>query len=286
MSKASKRYHNRVAKKYDAIYDDTYWQFHDAVTWELVKPYLPTDANARCLDIGCGTGKWGLKLMKSGYAVTFGDNSPAMVGEVRGKLAEMGAAESDAAGSIPPGSQTGRPGSKADACEALEVDIAHMAGVEGALFDLVLGMGDPLSMCSSPQRAANELYRVAAPGGVVVATADNRLSAAAAYLSRGDIDGLSALLKNGRTRWITSDAAEQFELHTFTPTGLRKLFERSGFEVVSVLGKTVLPIREHRELLEDRKVFRQLVKLELDLCRDPHHAAKAGHLQITAKRPG
>lgn len=278
MSKASKRYHNRVAKKYDAIYEDAYWQFHDAVTWELVKPYLPKDANARCLDIGCGTGKWGLKLMKSGYPVTFGDSSPAMVGEVRGKLDEMGVGVGVVGGD-------GLEDSRGARAEALEVDIASMGALESAVYDLILAMGDPLSMCSDPQKAANELYRVTQPGGTVVATADNRLSAAAAYLSRGDVDGLSSLLKKGRTRWVTSDAAEQFELHTFAPGGLRKLFERSGFEVVSVLGKTVLPIREHREMLEDRKVFRQLVKLELDLCRDPLHAAKAGHLQITARRP-
>src|SRR4051812_13355199 len=86
----SVKYHNRVARQYDAIYDDDYWRFHDEVTWHRVKPHLPRDANARCLDLGCGTGKWGLKLLKSGFHTTFVDHSPAMVGEVRGKLGELG----------------------------------------------------------------------------------------------------------------------------------------------------------------------------------------------------
>ena len=265
VSKASKRYHNRVAKKYDAIYDDVYWQFHDAVTWELVKPLLPTDANARCFDVGCGTGKWGFKLMKSGYRVLFGDHSPAMVGEVRGKL------DDDP--------------KLAEKAEAVEADIARMPQVESGAFALTLGMGDPISMCFDPQQAANELFRVTRPGGVVVVTADNRMSAADAYLNRGDIDGLSKLLKTGRTHWLTGDASEQFTLHTFTPGELQKLFERSGFEVLSVVGKTVLPIREHRDQLEDRDTYRRLLKLELSLNRDPLLASRAGHLQIAARRP-
>ena len=44
----SERYHNRVARQYDAIYDDPYWAFHDELTWRSIKPHLPRDANAAC----------------------------------------------------------------------------------------------------------------------------------------------------------------------------------------------------------------------------------------------
>ena len=200
----SVRYHNRVAKKYDAIYDDAYWRFHDEVTWHAVKPHLPTDANARCLDLGCGTGKWGLKAQKSGYSVTFVDHAPAMVGEVRGKLDALGG--------------------RAAGCEAVVADIADMPAVPSEAFALTLAMGDPLSICSDPARAAAEMFRCCAAGGVVIATADNRLAAADAYFARGDAAGLEALLKTGRTRWVTGAESEQFELHTFSPGELRKLF--------------------------------------------------------------
>ena len=70
-NQASRRYHDRVARRYDAIYDDPYWAFHDELTWRAVKPHLPRDANAACCDLGCGTGKWGLKLLKGGYPTTF-----------------------------------------------------------------------------------------------------------------------------------------------------------------------------------------------------------------------
>ena len=74
---ASRRYHDRVARQYDSIYDDPYWAFHDELTWRLVKPHLPRDLTAACCDLGCGTGKWGLKLLKSGFATTFVDSSAA-----------------------------------------------------------------------------------------------------------------------------------------------------------------------------------------------------------------
>src|SRR5688572_32649214 len=70
----SRRYHDRVARQYDSIYDDPYWAFHDELTWRSVKPHLPRDVTAECADLGCGTGKWGLKLLKSGFATTLVDH--------------------------------------------------------------------------------------------------------------------------------------------------------------------------------------------------------------------
>ncbi|HEX8915766.1 MAG TPA: class I SAM-dependent methyltransferase, partial [Humisphaera sp.] len=87
---ASRRYHDRVARQYDAIYDDPYWHFHDELTWRMVKPFLPRDAAAACCDLGCGTGKWGLKLLKSGFPTTFVDNAAAMVEEARKHTEAMG----------------------------------------------------------------------------------------------------------------------------------------------------------------------------------------------------
>jgi ubiquinone/menaquinone biosynthesis C-methylase UbiE len=255
----SVRYHNRVARKYDGIYDNLYWRFHDDLTWHAVRPHLPTDATARCLDLGCGTGKWGLKLQKSGFATTFVDHAPAMIGEVRGKIANPD--------------------------DAIVGDIVDLPMLPGEAFALTLAMGDPLSICSDPPAAAGEMFRTCQPGGVVIATADNRTAAPTAYLERGDLDGLEDFLRTGRTSWVTSAVAEQFPLATFTPAGLRKLFEAAGFEVLKVTGNTVLPIRRFRELLEDKAAYKRLLKLELDLQKDPSTAAAAGHLQITARRP-
>lgn len=262
---ASRRYHDRVARQYDAIYDDPYWHFHDELTWRLVKPYLPRDASAACCDLGCGTGKWGLKLLKSGFAVTFVDHSAGMVGQAKEKAEELGA--------------------KAKRATFTVADIVEMPDVPSDAFDLVVAMGDPLSICSDPTRAAAEMRRITRPGGHVIATADNKLAALDHYVERGNLDALEEFVHTGRTQWLTADERERFELTTFTPASLRKLFERAGMEVVDLAGKTIIPVRQNKHLFTHPDAVHRLLRLEAEASKDPAAAARAGHLQIVARRP-
>jgi ubiquinone/menaquinone biosynthesis C-methylase UbiE len=261
---ASRRYHDRVARQYDAIYDDPFWEFHDELTWRRIKPWLPRDANARCADLGCGTGKWGLKLLKSGFATTFVDHAAAMIEQVRPKLAAMGPRQSK--GTL------------------IVADIVEMPAVPSDAFDLVLAMGDPLSICSDARRAVREMARISRQGGVVIATADNKLAAIDHYVQIGSLDALEEFVEHGRTNWLTADEREQFELTTFTPAGLRKLFESNGFEIVEIIGKTVIPVRQNKRLLEDRAAVDRLLKMEMELAKDPAAAGRCGHLQVVAKK--
>jgi ubiquinone/menaquinone biosynthesis C-methylase UbiE len=261
----SRRYHDRVARQYDAIYEDPYWLFHDQLTWKLLKPHLPRNLSAHCADLGCGTGKWGLKLLKTGFATTFLDSSAAMIEQTRAKLDALGAKASKA---------------------TLHVgDIVAMPMLADSTFALLIAMGDPLSICSDPQAAANEMFRILAPGGITIATADNKLAAIDHYIDRGNLDALEQFIRTSKTHWLTQDEREQFELTTFTPQSLRKLFERSGLEIVSLAGKSILPIRQNRKLLEAPDALDRLLKLELELSKDPAAAARAGHLQIVARKP-
>ncbi len=263
-SAASRRYHDRVARRYDSIYDDAYWGFHDEITWRAIKPHLPREMPAACLDLGCGTGKWGLKLLKSGFDTTFVDHSAAMVEKTRRKVEEMG--------------------HRGERATLLVADIVDLSALPGGHFALTVAMGDPLSICSDAQRAAREMHRLATQGGVVIATADNKLAALEHFAARGDVDALESFVRTSRTQWLTADERERFELTMFTPQTLRKLFERVGFEVLSVLGKTILPIRKHQQLLEEPAAVRRLLDLEESLAADPSSAAIASHLQIVARR--
>lgn len=266
MSKAhpSKRYHDRVAHQYDRMYDDVYWAFHDEITWHTVRKHLPSDLSAPCLDLGCGTGKWGLKLLKTGLPTTFLDHSPGMIDQAK--------LNADALGP------------KAKKAAFLVGDIIDLAPLPADHFALTLAMGDPLSICTDPQRAAREMHRVSRPGGIVVATADSKLAALDHYVERGDIDALEEFVRTGRTHWLTSDKEERFELHTFTPDSLRKLFERAGFEVIRIEGKTILPVRKNQPIFEKPQAMQRLVRLEQELARDPSAAARASHLQVTARK--
>lgn len=261
---ASRRYHDRVARQYDSIYEDPFWEFHDELTWRAIKPHLPRNQSAECADMGCGTGKWGLKLLKSGFGVAFVDSAAAMVEQVRHKLPAMGG--------------------RADRATLMVGDIIDLSQLENDRFELIVAMGDPLSICSDPARAAREFYRISKPGGTVIATADNKLAAIDHFIERGNLDALEEFIMSGQTQWLTQDPRERFELTTFTPLSLRKLFERSGFEVIEVLGKTILPVRQNKKLMESPDAIERLLRLEDELSKDPASAARASHLQIVARK--
>jgi ubiquinone/menaquinone biosynthesis C-methylase UbiE len=259
----SRRYHDRVARQYDAIYDDPYWHFHDELTWRMIKPHLPRDQSAACADLGCGTGKWGLRLLKSGFATTFVDHAAAMIEQARAKVEELGP--------------------KGKRATLLTANIVEMPSVPSDTFALVVAMGDPLSICSDPRRAAREMHRIAAPGGVVIATADNKLAALDHFVDRGNLDELEDFVQSSRTHWLTADQREQFELKTFTPMTFRKLFESAGFEVLLVSGKPIIPVRQNKLLFTKPDAIERLLRIEQQLSKDPSAATRAGHLQIVAR---
>ena len=132
-------------------------------------------------------------------------------------------------------------------------------------------------------RAMKEIRRVLVDGGVLVATLDNKLSAIEFYLEQGDPRELSKFLRDGRTHWLTKDAAEQFEITTFAPDELRRLVEAGGFEVLDMVGKTVLPMRHYRQLLADSESRRAWAKVEKSLCRDSAAIGRTSHLQVACR---
>jgi hypothetical protein len=119
---------------------------------------------------------------------------------------------------------------------------------------------------------------------MIVATADNKLAALDHFVERGNLDALEQFVRSSQTQWLTNDERERFELTTFTPATLRKLFERSGFEVLDVAGKPIIPVRDNKFLLTHPYAVERLLRLESELAKDPAAAARAGHLQIIARR--
>ena len=54
--------------------------------------------------------------------------------------------------------------------------------------------------------------------------------------------------------------------------------------MLEVGGKTILPVRQNKALLEQPGAVERLLRLEQELSKDPTTAARAGHLQIVARR--
>jgi len=257
------RYHDRVARRYDASYEDAFWQWHDALTWEALRPFLPSTHAAATLDLGCGTGKWALRLLHSGYTVTCVDVSGPMLEQARRKIEAVG--------------RTGR-------AAFLQADLCDLAELPDESFDLAVALGDPIGCTQSPLRALKQIRRKLRPAGVLVATLDNRLAALDHYLEQRDVSALDTFLRTGRTHWLTADPDERFPIWTYTPAQAVGLFAKSGFEVVDMMGKTVLPMRYHRDLLTDVRARRVLTRLEMRLSREPAAVGRAPHIQIAARR--
>lgn len=261
---AARKYHDRVAGLYDHSYDDAYWQWNDALTWGYVKTHMPSDQSSRVLDLGCGTGKWGLKLAKSGYAVTFLDLSPKMLDQARRKCRDMG---------------------EEDRHEFVQADIIDLAALEDESFALCVAFGDPIGCASAPLRAMKEIRRVLTPGGTLIASLDNKFAALDYYLEKGDIDAMAKFVKGGVTHWLTSRDEEQFDIHTFSPAGIRRLVEKSGLDLIDLCGRTVLQMRRYRELLESPQTRRTLSDIEKRLCHDEAAMGRASHFQFVCRKP-
>jgi len=129
---ANQKYHDRVAGKYEQIYSDVYWQWHDALTWDHIKRFLPANLATAVLDLGCGSGKWGRKLLKSGYAVTFVDLSAKMVDEARKHVLEAGTE------------------SRAD---FLQADLMDLSALPADHFGFAVALGEPLGSTDEPLKA-------------------------------------------------------------------------------------------------------------------------------------
>jgi len=259
---AVQKYHDRVAGRYDESYDDEFWQWHDGLTWDYLKPFLPRDMSAPVLDLGCGTGKWGAKLVKSGYRVTFVDISAPMLDQARRKIAEMG--------------------TEARA-EFVHADLCNLSALPRTAFSLAVAFGDPIGCSTSPPQAMKEIHKLLDDRGVLVATFDNRLAALEFYLDKGDPSVLKRFLRDGRTHWLTKGHDERFPIHTYGPRELCHLVESTGFALIEMVGKTVLPMRGHRELLADAAARREWAAIEKSLAREAAALARASHLQIACR---
>lgn len=262
MKKSScEQYYDRVAHQYDDSYKDPYWNFYNEITWHNIKKYLPQLKGRKILDIGGGTGLWAFKLAKSGYEVILADISQKMLDTAQKKAEALNFSSK---------------------IKFIKSDICDLSGFASGSFDLVLAEGDPISYCENPVKAVKECHRVLKDKGFFIASVDNKYGGMRVFIEH--IPELEELLKTGRTKWFTKDQAEQYPITYFTPDELRKLISRNGFEIISLIGKTILVKGGNNDILKDRTNFERLLKIELQLNSEETLLGSAGHLEITGQK--
>jgi len=259
---ANRQYHERVASRYDDIYSGPRWDAWYALSWDGLKPYIPSDLRAPVIDLGCGTGRYGLRLAKSGYSVTFSDLAEKMLEATRRKAAEQ---------------------HPAVRCTFLRADIMDLSAFPADHFALAIAQGDVLSFARHPYKALKEVRRLLRPDGVLVASVDQTYAALSHYAEKNDVTGLQRLVQRGEMEWLAREREERFTVHTFTVETLRETLERAGYEVLDLFGKTVLPFKKLEPLFQNRTAARKVLALEKKLCRKASALGLASHLQVAAR---
>lgn len=264
MDRSNRRYHDRVAKRYDDVYDTPYWRFYRDLSWRHLQRYLPTARPGWAADLGCGTGWFGRRLLRAGFHVVFLDPSGAMI------QASRAAVETE--------------GTRGQETRFAQTDLEHLDELETGSLAFATAQGDPLSFCQDPQLALRGLHRVMAPNGIAVLSVDNRIAGVRTVLEEGNLDEALQLLRTGRTAWRSQRETEAFPMKMFTPDELRTILDRAGFDALSCIAKTCLVQRRHEEWLADAGKRRRLLTLEESVHGDPAWLGVGSHLQIAARR--
>ena len=265
VQKGNRRYHDRVAGRYDQVYDTPYWRFYRDVSWRHCQRFLPERRPARAADLGCGTGWFGRKLIKAGLSCLFLDPSGKMIGKAR-ELADPEAAAR--------GLQT----------EYHQTDLEHLEEIPDGHLAFATAQGDPLSFCGDPRAALRGLHRVLEPGGHLVLSVDSRLAGVRSLADAPKPDAMLELLRTGRTRWSGDRAEETFGMKMFDPVELDALLDKAGFQPVSRIAKTCLVQRHSQAWLEDPAARKKLLAAEEKVHAQPEWFAMAGHFQVAAVR--
>lgn len=260
----NKKYHDRIAAKYDHVYDSEYWRFYRELSWRHLKPFLPAARPARAADLGCGTGWFGLRLLHAGIDTVFVDPSIGMLEQARAAVAAADA--------------------RGRACTFVQQGLEDLSQVEDQSLQFATGQGDPLSFCAQPDRALRELARVLVPGAHLVLSVDNRCAGVRALVDEGAAEPALELLRTGRTEWRAHKQDERFGMKMFDAKELAALLDRAGFTVASCIGKTCLVQRRHEDLLLDSEQRLRWRAAEESVHHEPHWWALASHLQIAAVR--
>lgn len=260
----NERFHDRISGRYDAIYDDDpYHLLLRDLTLAHVKPHLPRDFAHPLLDAGCGTGWFGARLSKSGFAVDFLDMSQGMLDQARARM------ESEKPRVAP---------------EFFHGGLEQVETLTTKTYALVIAIGDILSFVDDPVRTLRSLAKRMTPAGIFLGTVDQKLAGLEHFLERGDLDALARFAKDGKTVWLGGTKDERFATRMYTAEEIRDVFDKAGFDVVDVVGKTVLPLRNFRDRLDDPKVRREVFDLERKLQSIPSALGRASHLEVLAKR--
>lgn len=261
-----KDYYDRHAKSYDYELEQPYWKLSDEITWHNIQKFLPKKKNALILDAGGGTGRWAIKLAKLGYNVILTDISEGMLEVAKQNIEKLKLSEK---------------------IKLKKVDIRNMKCFRSNFFDMAIAEGDVVSYCLNAEKAIKELSRVVKKNGIVIVSVDNKYAFIRGYASIGDMKNVRDVIKTSKTLFPPFER-EQFKTLLFTPEKIKNLFKKNKLKPIRIIGKPVLlgglSLKEKNKLLSNKKIFNDILELELKYCDKKFLIGCGDHIEIVGKK--
>ncbi|MDO8570965.1 MAG: methyltransferase domain-containing protein [Candidatus Daviesbacteria bacterium] len=234
MVKEVESFYDKVAVNY-SNHDD---RVCDRIVEHFIIDNLQKNKILKILDAGGGTGRFSEPLLKKGHKIVLTDLSKEMLNKAKSKLrssSNMGFVKNS---------------------------VTDMAEFENDSFDVVLMINAILDYCGDYDKAMQEAHRVLKKGGLLMATANNRLIYCKSHeLKEGDYESFRKNMKTG-DRYIVWGGQEKGHIsHEFTLDELRNSLTQNGFKIKKLLGIFNLMDKYEMNNLENKEEF---IKIQIE----------------------
>lgn len=260
-------YQTYAAEELGRLGKDRYAGIEFAVTWQFIEQLVPRGAHV--LDGGCGPGRYAIALAQQGYRVSLLDLSPHCL-ELAQEWARVAGVDSQFH-------------------EVAEGDVRDLSRWPDGHFDAVLLLGPlyHLLTARSRGRCVSEAWRVLKPGGPVIASAIGRFTPARLALRYWPhqirAPELRLALSQGAAPAVP-DAAWTDAAYLL-PAQLRRLFERRGFQTVTLAaaeGFAAFMEDAVNRIPEDE--WSAWLELIVETCRQPSLLGGAAHMLYVGRK--
>jgi ubiquinone/menaquinone biosynthesis C-methylase UbiE len=226
----------------------------------------------RWLEIGAGPGRFTQMLVELDKTVTVTDISSVQLDLNRAKAKEHGFDR----------------GVK----EWRVLDVCDMSCFDDESFDAVVAFGGPLSyVLDKRDIAIQECMRVVRPGGMIFLGVMSLWGTVHQYLpgvmGYSPEDNERILATGDLTK--ANDTFASHYCHMFRSSELREFLVSHGLEVLDMSASGVLTSVYSDQLDQiraDQMKWDQLIKMELEACREPGYLDGGTHLIAVARKPG
>ena len=252
-----KDYYDKKSSTYDDYCKQLWSNVYDAITWNLTKPYVPTNSKALVFDAAGGTGKWSIPIAKCGPKVILGDASTGILKVAKEKINRAGLQQNI----------------EIKECDLLKLDF------EDQTFDLVF-CEHALCFIKEQEMVIRELVRVLKRGCPLIISSQNRYVLSLLTLqTEGANYAFRLLLKE--SQFIMNNSLKVYAL---SPDEFRQLLEKNEIRVEKIIGKLfTMPLATSPKLMWSEKYsnefYQQLLNIELELSDRSDALALGGHFQ-------